>query len=60
MGLDKLTYLGPYKGKWKGPVTQSEYEIQHTGQVITVDSRDVDCMLDWKDVNGNPYFGRES
>ena len=46
--------------RWKGPVTGHLYPMQITGKSITVDLRDVECMMGWKSKSGKPLFKRLS
>ena len=42
--------------RWKGPVTGHLYPVQVTGGSITMDLRDIECMLNWKSKSGKPLF----
>ncbi len=59
-GTTELLYAGVYKGKWKGPATGLIYELEAEEQQVTIDSRDVECMLGWKNSEGVPFFRRVS
>ena len=46
--------------KWKGPITGHLYPTEVTGNVVVVDLRDVECMLNWQSKSGKPLFLKES
>ena len=56
-GTVQLVYCAHSKATWKGPATDHKYRTEQVGDVLDVDVRDAECMTDWHDNDGFPYFG---
>ena len=56
--VTQLRYMGTLAGSWKGPVTTLSYDVTGPNVILQVEMRDAECMLEWKDPNGDPYFRR--
>lgn len=52
----QLRYIGTLAGSWKGPVTTLNYDVAGPNVILQIELRDAQCMLEWKDPEGNPYF----
>jgi len=51
-----LLYVGALAGTWKGPITTLSYSVAGPNVVLQVEMRDAQCMLEWRDPQGNSYF----